>query len=209
MKPRECAFFIKPSSQVEGISEMNSGSRKIFPKKNGVPVVAIVGSSGTGKTTLIEKLIPVLRKKGFRVGTIKHDVHGFSIDQPGKDSWRHKEAGASMVLLSSPRQVAMVKDVAHDTPLDELVSYFSGVDIILAEGYKRGDRPKLEVFRPEIHDKPVCGNDRNLLGMVSDAPVDCGVPRFLLNDVEGIAALIISRFDLAIPERGTRKEAAS
>ncbi len=188
---------------------MNSGSSKPFSKKNGIPVIAIVGNSGSGKTTLIEKLIPVLKKRGIRVGTIKHDVHGFAIDRPGKDSWRHKEAGARMVLLSSPRQVAMVRDVDHDTPLDELESYFSGVDIILAEGYKRGNRPKLEVFRPEVHDKPVCVNDRNLLGMVSDAPVDCGAPRFMLNDAEGIAAFLIRYFDVAVSTEQARKKAAS
>ena len=114
-----------------------------------------------------------------------------------------------MVLLSSPRQVAMVKDVEHEVSLDELESYFSGVDIILAEGYKRGNRPKLEVFRPEVHDKPVCGNDNNLLGMVSDAPVDCKAPRFLLNDVEGLASFLISHFHLAIPTERARKEAIS
>lgn len=191
------------------MATMNNGSTKTFSKNKEIPVVAIVGNSGSGKTTLIEKLIPVLKKRGLRVGTIKHDVHGFSIDRPGKDSWRHKEGGASMVLLSSPRQVAMVRDVDHDTPLDELGSYFSGVDIILAEGYKRGNKPKLEVFRPEAHGKPVCANDNTLVGMVSDVPVDCGVPRFMLNDAEGIAAFIVSHFDLAISPEHARKEAAS
>jgi molybdopterin-guanine dinucleotide biosynthesis protein B len=188
---------------------MNDESTEIFPKEIRIPVVAIVGTSGTGKTTLIEKLIPALKRKGFRVGTIKHDVHGFTIDQPGKDSWRHKDAGASMVLLSSPRQVAMVKDVSRDTPLDQLESYFSEVDIILAEGYKRGNRPKLEIFRPEVHEKPVCGNDDNLLAMVTDAPGDFGVPRFLLNDAEGIAAFLISHFDLAGRTECAPREAAS
>jgi molybdopterin-guanine dinucleotide biosynthesis adapter protein len=188
---------------------MNNRSTKTFCKKKEIPLVAIVGNSGTGKTTLIEKLIPALKRRGLRVGTIKHDVHGFSIDQPGKDSWRHKEAGANMVLISSPRQVAMVRDVAQDTPLDELESYFSGVDIILAEGYKRGTRPKLEVFRPEVHGKPVCANDSTLLGMVSDVPVDCEVPRFMLNDADGIATFLASHFDLAVSSERARKEATS
>lgn len=188
---------------------MNNEPGRRFSRGKKIPVVAIVGNSGSGKTTLIEKLIPALKKKGLRVGTIKHDVHGFVIDRPGKDSWRHKEAGASMVLLSSPHQVAMVRDVEYDTPLDELESYFSGVDIILAEGYKRGDRPKVEVFRPEVHEKPVCVNDNNLLGMVSDAPVDCTVPRFPLNDAEGIATFLIRYFDVAVSPEQARKEAAS
>jgi len=197
------------SGSGEVLDVMKDGRGKPFRSKEKTPVVAIVGNSGTGKTTLIEKLIPALKKKGLRVGTIKHDVHGFSIDRPGKDSWRHKEAGASMVLLSSPRQVAMVRDVQHDTPLDELESYFSGVDIILAEGYKRGKKPKLEVFRPEVHEKPVCANDKNLIGMVSDAPVDCGVPRFSLHDAEGIAAFLVRHFALPISVEQTQKEAAS
>ncbi len=189
-------------------ADMSNRSIRTFAEKKGIPVVAIVGNSGTGKTTLIEKLIPALKKRGLRVGTIKHDVHGFSIDQPGKDSWRHKEAGASMVVLSSPRQVAMVRDVEHDTPLDELESHFSGVDIILAEGYKRGSRPKLEVFRPEVHDKPVCANDTTLVGMVSDVPVDCSVPRFMLNDADGIAAFLISYFGVTSSLERAQKEAA-
>ena len=197
------------NSPVEETEVMKDVTMGTFPKETRIPVVAIVGTSGTGKTTLIEKLIPALKRKGFRVGTIKHDVHGFTIDKPGKDSWRHKEAGASMVVLSSPRQVATVKDVDHDTSLDELESYFSGVDIILAEGYKRGNRPKLEIFRPEVHEKPVCGNDDNLLAMVTDAPGDFGVPRFLLKDAEDIAAFLISHFDLAGHAESAPREAAS
>ncbi len=188
---------------------MKHGSGAVCSERARIPLVAIVGNSGTGKTTLIEKLIPAFKKRGILVGTVKHDVHGFSIDQPGKDSWRHKEAGASMVLLSSPRQVAMVRDVDYDTPLGELTYYFSGVDIILAEGYKREDGPKLEVFRPEVHPRPVCSTDRNLLAMISDAAVDCDVPLFTLDDTEGIVAFLISHFHLAVSTREEPKEAAS
>ncbi|HUU81381.1 MAG TPA: molybdopterin-guanine dinucleotide biosynthesis protein B, partial [Acidobacteriota bacterium] len=85
-----------------------------------LPIVLFVGSSGSGKTTLLEKLIPELTRRGLRVGTIKHDVHGFEMDQPGKDSWRHKHAGALASIISSPHQIGEVMDVDHDHSLDEL-----------------------------------------------------------------------------------------
>ena len=97
------------------------------------PIVSFVGRSGAGKTTLIERLIPELRAMGVGVGTVKHDVHGFEIDYPGKDSWRHKQAGSSVTLISSPHRIGMVMDVDHDYTLDDLAPFFSGVDIILAK----------------------------------------------------------------------------
>nr|NIR17513.1 molybdopterin-guanine dinucleotide biosynthesis protein B [Desulfobacterales bacterium]NIW15817.1 molybdopterin-guanine dinucleotide biosynthesis protein B [Candidatus Bathyarchaeota archaeon] len=109
-------------------------------------IVSIVGKSGSGKTTLLEKLIPELTGMGLKVGTIKHDVHGFEIDHPGKDSWRHKQAGSRITIISSPQRIGMVMDVDHDHTLDELASFFSGVDIILTEGYKRENKPKIEIF---------------------------------------------------------------
>lgn len=188
---------------------MNKSSVKRLSPRKEIPVVAIVGKSDVGKTTLIEKLIPEFKRRGYKVGTIKHDVHGFVMDQPGKDSWRHKEAGASMVVISSPRQMAMVKDVDQDTGLDELTGWFSGVDIILAEGYKRTDRPKLEVFRPDVHPEPACRNDPNLLGFVTDAPVDSGVPRFSMDDIRDITQFLIDRFGLETPWDGNSREAIS
>jgi molybdopterin-guanine dinucleotide biosynthesis protein B len=118
-------------------------------------MVSIVGKSGSGKTTLLEKLIPELRGMGLKVGTIKHDVHGFEIDHPGKDSWRHKQAGSRITIISSPQRIGMVMDVDHDHTLDELASFFSGVDIVLTEGYKRENKPKIEIFRREAHTEPV------------------------------------------------------
>ena len=100
-------------------------------------IVCIVGKSGSGKTTLLEKLIPELTGMGLKVGTIKHDVHGFEIDHPGKDSWRHKQAGSAITIISSPQRIGVVMDVEHDHTLDELASFFSGVDIILTEGLDR------------------------------------------------------------------------
>ena len=108
-------------------------------------IVTFVGRSGAGKTTLIERLIPELRGRGVRVGTVKHDVHGFEMDRPGKDSFRHKHAGAQVTVISSPNQIGIVMDVDHDHHPDELGVFFSEMDIVLTEGYKRQRRPKVEV----------------------------------------------------------------
>ena len=161
------------------------------------PIVSIVGKSGSGKTTLLEKLIPELKRMGLRVGTIKHDVHGFEIDHPGKDSWRHKQAGSVITMISSPQRLAMVMDVDHDHTLDELAPFLSGVDIILSEGYKRENKPKVEIFRSEVHDQPLCLNDENLIAWVTDADLDLGVARFALNDIRGLADFLVRHFKLS------------
>lgn len=161
-----------------------------------LPIVSVVGFSGSGKTTFIEKLIPQLTARSIRVGTLKHDVHGFEMDKPGKDSWRHKRAGAAVTVISSPRQIGMVRDVDHDHDPDELKSLFKNVQIILTEGYKRQNKPKLEIFRSEIREKPFCTGDEALIGLISDVSVDLGVPRFSLEDAEGVAEFLISYFKL-------------
>ncbi len=163
-----------------------------------VPMVSIVGNSGAGKTTLLEKLIPELTSRGFRVGTIKHDVHGFQMDKPGKDSWRHKQAGASTTIISSPKQIGMVMDVDYDHSPSELVPYLSNMDIILFEGYKRAEHPKVEIFRPEVYPEPVCREDPNLIALVSDAAIDLGVPSFALADTEGLADFLSAHFKLSL-----------
>ena len=159
------------------------------------PIVSIVGKSDTGKTTLLEKLVPELRARGYRIGTIKHDVHDFDIDHRGKDSWRHKQAGAHTVAISSPTKVALVKDVETEETLDSLASkYFQDVDIILTEGYKKEDKPKIEVFRSQVHETPLCKGDEHLVALVSDTSLDLGVPRFELYDIKGLADFVEKRF---------------
>jgi molybdopterin-guanine dinucleotide biosynthesis protein B len=155
-------------------------------------IIAIVGSSGSGKTTLLEKLIPLLTKRGLRVGTIKHDVHGFEIDKPGKDSWRHKRAGAVISAISSPNKIGLVMDTDHDWTIRELAGFFPDVHLILTEGYKRADFPKIEVFRPEVHDTPVCTEDKNLLALVSDEPLNLTVPVFEVAQIKELADFIIA-----------------
>ncbi|MBW2565556.1 MAG: molybdopterin-guanine dinucleotide biosynthesis protein B [Deltaproteobacteria bacterium] len=144
------------------------------------PIVSIVGKSDAGKTTLLEKLVRELKKRGYRIGTIKHDVHGFDIDHEGKDSWRHKE---------------LVKDVESEEPLDSLASkYFQDVDIILTEGYKKESKPKIEVFRSQVHEKPLCKEDENLVALVSDTSLDLDAPCFELDDTKGLADFLEERF---------------
>ncbi len=172
------------------------------------PVISVVGFSGAGKTTVLEKLIPQLTRMGLKVGTIKHDVHGFEIDRPGKDSQRHKQAGAVTTLLSSPYQVAMVTDADHDHDLEQLAPLLSHVDIILTEGYMREERPKLEVFRPEISREPLAKGDKRLIALVSDAPVEIGVPCFSPNDMERLARFLAGRFNLVFAESGGPRRVA-
>ena len=157
------------------------------------PIISIIGKSDSGKTTLIEKLIPEIKKRGYRVGTIKHAHHGFEIDQKGKDSWRHKEAGADMVLVSSPGKIAILKDENNDT-LECLKKYFDDMDIVIVEGYKRGNKPKIEVFRASIHREPLLLNYDNIIAIATDSDIDINLPRFDLDDIEKIADFIVNKY---------------
>jgi molybdopterin-guanine dinucleotide biosynthesis protein B len=160
-----------------------------------IPIVSIVGRSNTGKTTLIEKMIPELVRRGYRVGTIKHNVHGFDIDHEGKDSWRHKNAGAQVTVIASPHRVAIVEDAARDYELSELRDrYIRDVDIIISEGFKKNPHPKIEVFRSELNHVPLCTKDDNLIAVMSDKVMDRGVPCLDINDIVGLVNVIEERF---------------
>jgi molybdopterin-guanine dinucleotide biosynthesis adapter protein len=170
---------------------MMKPAKKITP-----PVVALIGHSGSGKTTFLEKLIPELTRRGLKVGSIKHDVHGFEMDKPGKDSWRHKHAGASTTIISSPYQIGMVMDVEYDHQPDELLSLFNGMDIVLTEGYKRSRVPKLEIFRADTTPEPLCRNDEDLIALITDAHIDLKVPVFSTTAVKKVADFLIEQFHL-------------
>lgn len=148
------------------------------------PIIFIVGKSGSGKTTLLEKLLSEFKKRGYRVGTVKHHLHEFDIDQEGKDSWRHARAGADTVVISSPSKLALIKNTDVEISPEEMQArFFTDVDLILAEGYKTQAQAKIEVFRSAVHDKPVCTEDDQLLAIVSDCELQLGVPGFGLEDI--------------------------
>lgn len=156
------------------------------------PIVSLIGKANSGKTTLLEKLLPELTLRGLRVGIIKHHVHAFAMDQPGKDTWRHKQAGASVVALSSPSGLGVIRDTERDLDPDEVVGlYFNAVDLVITEGYKSGPFPKIEIYRATVHDQPLPDRDGTWLAMVSDQPLSCGLPLFGLDDAAGLADFLI------------------
>jgi molybdopterin-guanine dinucleotide biosynthesis protein MobB len=172
-----------------------------------IPVVSIVGKSNSGKTTLIEKMIVELVRRGYRVATIKHNRHGFEIDHEGKDSWRHKQAGARTTVIASPHRVAVVEDVEKDLDIGELVDrYVRDVDIVLSEGFKKNPFPKIEVNRSEMKQELLCTPADNLLAVCTDRPLTAGIPCLDINDIGGLVDLVETRFLKSSPHRRTRKK---
>ena len=159
------------------------------------PIVAVVGKSDAGKTTFLEKLIKELKSRHIKVGTIKHDVHGFDIDKPGKDTWRHAQAGADAVIISSPAKVALIKKMEEEMSLDQAAALISDMDIILTEGYKSSYKPKIEINRT-AHSAELLCTPGELIAVVSDAEWQVGVPVFGLDDAPGVACLLQKKYGL-------------
>ncbi|HWS74872.1 MAG TPA: molybdopterin-guanine dinucleotide biosynthesis protein B [Quisquiliibacterium sp.] len=160
-------------------------------------VFGFAGWSGSGKTTLIEQLIPRLVGRGLRVSLIKHAHHSFDIDKPGKDSWRHREAGATEVLIASDKRWVLMHELRgeHGPTLDEQVALLSPCDLVLVEGYKAAPIPKIEVHR-SANGKPLLHpGDPNIVAVASDAAVDTGLPLFDLNRHDEIAEFICRLMD--------------
>lgn len=156
-------------------------------------LIAVVGKSKSGKTTLIEKLIPELKKRGYRIGSVKHAHHGFEIDKRGKDSYRHRAAGADVVVVASPDEIAMVKRIQTDT-LDNLEPFFGDMDLVLVEGYKRARYPKIEVFDRGSHEAPLGLNKEELVAFVSDDAIEVEVPLYRRDQIVELSDLIERRF---------------
>lgn len=157
------------------------------------PVISFVGRSNCGKTTYLEKLIAEMKSRGYKVGVIKHDVHGFDIDRPGKDTWRHAQAGADVVCISSPQKMALIQKVDNELTLPEVVRRVEGVDIIFTEGYKREGWLKVEVYRQAACDEPLCRRDE-LLAMASDTLLYGDIPTFGLEDPQAMAEFLVGKF---------------
>ncbi len=168
-----------------------------------VPILSIVGRSSSGKTTLLENLIPVLKTRGYKVATIKHNLHDFEIDQPGKDTWKHQKAGADTVIISSPLKLAIIEKIEEELSLQELAKKIQEVDLVLTEGFKREQEMKIEVIRG--NDQPVCTQKEGLWALVinpesgsgSEVPVsfrNAGLPIFLWNQLEKLVDAIEQEF---------------
>lgn len=160
-------------------------------QRRAVPVVSFVGKSGVGKTTALERVIREIKRRGYKVGTVKHDVHGFDLDKPGKDSWRHAQAGSDAVVISSPRKMALIRQLDDEMPLDDILQLMGDLDLIITEGYKRGDKPKIEVTRAERGSVLLCQTEE-LIGIMTDYPVasHMRVPQFSLEDAAGVVDLL-------------------
>lgn len=155
-------------------------------------LIGLAGWSGAGKTTLLTRVIPLLTAQGLRVSTVKHAHHAFDVDVPGKDSWRHREAGATEVLVASGKRFALMHELRGDAepPLAELLRKMSPVDLVIVEGFKSDAHPKVEVHR-RANDKPFLHpQDRAIVGIVSDARPETALPWVHIDEAAAIAALL-------------------
>lgn len=159
-----------------------------------IPVFSVIASrSNVGKTTALCNIIRELKSRGYRVATIKHDVHGFDIDHPGKDTWLHAQAGADIVVISSAKKMAIIEKVEDEYSLDEVISKIKNVDIIITEGYKTEDKPKVEILRREISTEIFSKSDE-LFAIIADYPIDNDIPQFEFSEIKELVNLIESNF---------------
>jgi len=157
------------------------------------PIVSIVGKSKSGKTTLMEELIGELKSRGYRVGTIKHTPQGMTFDELDKDSWRHIQAGSEATAVSAPNKVVLIKPVTQALTLDEVARLVGeDCDIILTEGFKQGNAPKIEVHRREVG--PPLSAVKKLIAIATDEPLETKTRQFSLQDIEGLADLLEQGF---------------
>lgn len=171
-----------------------------------IPVLSVIGHSGSGKTTLMEKLISELSRRGYRVATIKHHSHaGFEIDQPGKDSFRHAQAGSVHVVIAAPDKIASYRLLQEELGLSEIVEEIGDADLILVEGYQRSEYPSLEVYRPEVGTDLIGDPMRRIAVASLESKMDARVPCLRLDDSSGISDLIEEKL-LRSRRKGTREK---
>ena len=161
-------------------------------------IYGVVGFKNAGKTGLMERLVTEITGRGFSVSTLKHAHHSFDVDHPGKDSYRHRHAGAHQVLLSSRARWALMTERrdAEEVPLSELLKQLDPVDLILVEGYKRDGHPKVEAYRQETNHPVLAIDDPTVKAVASDCTLDVSQPLFDLNDTKAIADFILSEVGL-------------
>ena len=161
-------------------------------------IFGFAGYSGSGKTTLIEQLIPLVTARGYTVSLIKHAHHTFEVDQPGKDSFRHRKAGCTEVLVTSSRRWALMHELsgAPEPDLTDLVKRMSPCDLLLVEGFKREPIPKLEVYRAEVGEPLIHPHDHNIVAIASDARLETTLPQLDLNAPAAIAEFILKHTGL-------------
>lgn len=159
-----------------------------------IPVVTVIGKSKSGKTTLLEKLIAEVKRRGYKVGTLKHHSHaGFDVDKPGKDSWRHAKAGSDHVVIAAPDKIASYRLLEKELDFEEIIDEFSDLDLILVEGYKSANQPAIEVVRKE-NGVELISEPEQRIAVASDVSLALNVPVLDLNDAGGLADLIEKRF---------------
>jgi molybdopterin-guanine dinucleotide biosynthesis protein B len=173
-------------------------------RTNFPPIISIVGRSKVGKTTFLVKLIAELAGRGHRVGVIKHSVHAFDFAQPGKDTWKHRQAGAAAIAFASAGELAITRQLDLEMSIDEIAATLGDVDLILTEGYKRAHKPKIEVSRRE-RGTDLVSRREEIIAVVSDHPIALEVPRFGLDDAAGVTALLEAHF-LSRAHPGERSE---
>ena len=161
-------------------------------------VIGIAGYSGSGKTTLIEKVIPVLVGEGLRVSLVKHAHHEFDVDQPGKDSYRHRHAGCTEVLVSSSERWALMHELrgAAEPTLQDQLKVLSPCDLVIVEGYKKEPIPKIEVHRRAGHTPLLHPDDPHVVAVATDEPLDTKLPQIDLADPAAVARFIITHLGL-------------
>jgi molybdopterin-guanine dinucleotide biosynthesis protein B len=178
--------------------------------ENEMKVIGLAGWSGAGKTTLLTRAIPHLLKDGLRVSVIKHAHHAFDVDVPGKDSWKHREAGASEVLVSSSQRWALMHELrgAAEPRLPELLTKMSRVDLVVVEGFKREPHRKIEVYRAANGKPFLFPDDPGVVGIATDTAVETTLPTAHLDDIETIAAMML-RSAVSVEEVLAQSEAES
>jgi molybdopterin-guanine dinucleotide biosynthesis protein B len=161
-------------------------------------IIGIAGFSGSGKTTLIEKLIPILVREGMRVSLVKHAHHEFDVDQPGKDSYRHRHAGCAEVLIGSSKRWALMHELrgATEPSLAEQLKHLSPCDLVIVEGYKSEPIAKVEVHRAAGHTPLLHPDDPHVVAVATDEPLDTELPQLDLNDAEDVARFILTHLGL-------------